>query len=65
MLRVSVALGIQDAMRVRHIVTSSVGCLAVKYSSNLTQKRHNFEKKERKKNIDPKTRVLILCTTFV
>jgi len=39
---VFVALVIQHAMRMRHIVT--VVCPAVQYSSTLSHKRHDFKK---------------------
>ena len=39
---VCVALGIQQEMRIRHIVT--VACLALKHFSTLFHKRHDFRK---------------------
>jgi hypothetical protein len=57
----SVALLIQHAIRMRHIVTSFVTPLAPPYFSTLSHKRHDF----RKKVIEHKMCVLIFCTTFV
>jgi hypothetical protein len=42
--RVPVALGIQHAMRMRRIISSSVACPAVHFST-LSPKRHYFRKK--------------------
>ena len=56
-----VALGMQHAMRVRHIILSSVACPALQYFSTLSHKRYGFRKK---KNIEHKMRLLIFSTTF-
>ena len=42
--RVSIALVIQHAMRMCHIILPSVACL-VPYSATLSHKQHNFQKK--------------------
>ena len=57
---VSVDLGTQHAMRMRHIV--SVFCLVVQYFSTLSHKRHDFLNK--KKVIDYKLCVLSFSTNL-
>jgi hypothetical protein len=42
---VFVALGIQRAMRMGHIILSYVACPALQYCSALSHKRHDFRKK--------------------
>ena len=42
----SVALDIQHAMRMCHVISSSVVCLAAQYSSTLSHKWHDFRKKK-------------------
>jgi len=58
---VSVAVDIQNAKRVRHIILSSLVCLALPYSSILFDKRHDIRKK---KVTEYKMRVLIFPATF-
>ena len=43
---VSVALGIQHAVRIRLITWSSVACLDVLYFSTLSHKRYDFREKK-------------------
>jgi len=42
---VFVALGIQTAMHMRHIILSSVACRALQYFSTLWHKRRDFRNK--------------------
>ena len=55
------ALGIQHAMRMRHIVIRSLPHSTI-FLSTLSHKRHVFRKK---KVTEHKMRVLIFSTTFV
>ena len=59
--RVSVALGIQHAKRMRRIILSSVAGMAVPSFSSLSHKKDGF----REKLIEHKTFVLIFSTTFI
>jgi len=58
---VSVALVMQYEKRMRHILLSSVACLALQYIFTVYHKRHNFGKKA----IEHKICVLIFSTNFV
>jgi hypothetical protein len=60
-MRVLVAMLIQHATRMRHIVTSFVAVLAPPYFSTLSHKRQDL----REKGNEHKMCVLILSTTFV
>jgi hypothetical protein len=59
---VSVALVIQHEKRMRRVILSSVGCLALPCFSTLPQNGTIFEKK---KVIENKMCVLIFFTTFI
>ena len=59
---VSVALCIQQAMRMRRITLPSETCLAVLYFSTLSHKWHDFRGK---KYTECKIHVLIFPTNFV
>jgi hypothetical protein len=45
LIRISAALGIQHALRMRRIILPSVTCPAVPYCSTLSHKRHDYRKK--------------------
>ena len=57
----ALALLVQHATRMRHIVTSFVASLAPPYFSTFSHKRHDFREKVTK----CKMRVLIFSTNFV
>ena len=59
---VSVALGVQHVMGMRHIMLSSVVGPARPHFAALSHKRHDFRGK---KGIEHKIRVVIYSTTFV
>ena len=48
---VFVALGVQHAMRMHHIILSSVACQALQYFSTLSHKRYDFRKRKKKKTL--------------
>ena len=56
----SAALVIQHALRMRRIILSSVACPVIQYFSPLSDKWHDF----RKKNIEHEMCVLISSTTL-
>jgi hypothetical protein len=56
------ALGIQHAVRMCHIILSSVDCLSVPYVSTLSHKREDFRKK---KVIERKMWVLMFSITLL
>jgi hypothetical protein len=60
-VRARVALLIQHAKRMRHIVPSFVASLAPPHFSTLSHKRHDY----REKVPEYKMCVLILSTTFI
>jgi hypothetical protein len=60
---VFVAVGIQRAMRMRHIISPSVAYRALKHFSTLTHTPRDLKKKE--KPLKTKMCVLIFSTTFV
>jgi len=60
--RMSVALFIQHAKRMRRIVFSSLACMVLPYYSTLSHKRHDFRGE---KNTERKMCVLIFSTTMV
>ena len=60
---VHVALFIQNATRMRHIVTSFVVPLAPSYYSTLSDKRYDFQKKK-KKLLNIKVCLDFLCNFF-
>jgi len=57
---VSVALVVQNEMRMRYIILPSVVCLALPYFSTLSHKLHDFLKNI----IDYKMCVLVFCTNL-
>jgi len=58
---VSLALGIQHATRMRHIILSSVACPALQYFPTFSHKRYEF----RKKIIEHKMCVLSFSIIFI